>query len=78
MSKPVHWIIKCDRFDTILGNDGRFFKMTPVDNFKYYKREGNATRRLLKLGGEGFTAYALHEGDEIDCCGRITRKEESC
>lgn len=74
--KPACWIIKCDRFDTTLSVDGRFMKMTPVDNFKYYKREGNATRRLLKLGGDGFTAHALHEGDSIDCCGRITRKDQ--
>ena len=70
--KPVCWVIKCDRFGSILAEDGRFMNMTPVENIKYYKREGNATRKLLAMS-PGFTAYALYDGDVIDCCGRITR-----
>ena len=51
MTKPAYWIIRCDRFGTTLGNDGKFYRMTPIENFKTYRREGNATRRLLRLGG---------------------------
>lgn len=71
--KPAYWIIKCNRFDTTLGIDGKFYRMIPIENFKIYKREGNATRRLLKLGGQGFSAHAVHYGDTLDCCGRITK-----
>ena len=71
--KPAFWIIRCDRFSTTLGRDGKFYRMKDPNDFQTYKTEGWAIRRLVRLGGDGFTAYAVYEGDELDCCGRITR-----
>ena len=72
-NKPAFWVIKCDRFGSILQESGIFTNLTSVENVKQYKREHNATQRLRTLG-DGFTAYALYAGDSLDCVGRITRK----
>ena len=71
--KPVFWIIKSDRFGSVLCADNKFRNLASVERFKVYKREGNATSKLRRLG-DGHTAYALYAGDVLDCCGRITRK----
>ena len=79
MTKPVCWIIKSDRYGSTLARNGRFYNMTDPDNFKTYKRAGNAERKLDELAGAftgAFTAIALYPGDQIDCCGRITRAQD--
>lgn len=79
--KPACWIIKSNRFGSVLGVDGKFYNMVSVDRIKEYKSEGWAARKLMRLGGRGngdFTAYAVYAGDSIDCCGRITKGEELC
>ena len=73
--RPLYWIIKSDRFGTILCKDGKFYGMAPIESFKTYKREGDAANRLDKLKG-CFTAFALYDGDTIDCCGRINHTPE--
>ena len=71
--KPVFWIIKNDRFNSVLCDDNKFRNLAAVERFKVYKREGNAAIKLCGLG-DGHTAFALYAGDVLDCCGRITRK----
>tara|TARA_R110002096_G_scaffold66682_3_gene162229 strand:- start:994 stop:1233 length:240 start_codon:yes stop_codon:yes gene_type:complete len=75
--KPRFWVIKCDTTGTILGTNGKWYNMTPVEYIKKYKNEGNAIRRLTKLqshySGYTFTAYAVHKDQTIDCCGEIEK-----
>jgi len=71
--KPAFWIIKSNRFGSVLARNGGMFNRTAVDNIKTYKREGDATRRLMRMTSGAFTAYAVYPGDTLDCCGRITR-----
>jgi len=68
--KPAFWIIRCNRFGSTLGRDGKFWNMKDPGDFQTYKTEGWATRRLCRLG-DGFTAVAVHAGDTLDCCGRV-------
>ena len=81
--KPAFWIIKSNRFNSVLGVNGKFYNMTPIENIKEYKREGNAMRRIRHLQRSippedqpAFTAYALYPGDSLDCCGRIEKHAE--
>ena len=71
--KPAFWIIRSNRFASVLANNGRFYNLTCIENIKRYKREHNATAKLLRLHPDDFTAFALYPGDTLDCCGRITR-----
>jgi hypothetical protein len=76
--KPAFWIIKSDRFDSVLATNGRFYNLVSVNRIKTYKREHNATRKLFTLPPGRFTAYAVYAGDTIDCCGRITKEKTEC
>lgn len=70
--KPAFWIIRCDHLAATLARDGKFYRSKDPNDFQKYKTEGWAVRRLCRLG-DGHTAYAVYAGDELDCCGRITR-----
>lgn len=69
-NKPAFWLIRSDRYGSTLGRDGRFWNMKDPNEFKTYKTEGWATRKLRRLNGE-FTAVAVYLGEVVDCCGRI-------
>lgn len=78
--KPRFWVIKCDTTATILGTNGKWYNMTPVEYIKQYKHEWNAIRRLEKLQSRypkyRFIAYAVNKGETINCCGEIEKIEQ--
>ena len=68
--KHAYWIIRCDHLAATLARDGKFYRSKDPNDFQTYRTEGWAVRRLCRLG-DGHTAYAVYDDDEVNCCGQI-------
>jgi hypothetical protein len=74
--KPAYWIIRCNDDSSVLDVKGRFMKMcASASDIKTYRSEGWMLKKLSQLSERflkfRFTAYAVYDDDEVNCCGQI-------
>jgi len=67
-NKPAFHFLRRKSDGRILCEDGKVRRITPVENFKLYKRLHAAVKRA----GTKYVVVSVHDGDSVDCCGTVS------